>query len=497
MINVMYELENRKIIIYGAGMVGNLVRQYYEIKGWTDNIVAFAVSRCVVENEFYGYPLACIDDLKQYTTECTVLIATFPNQQESIVAQLRQSGFYKVIKMNFEVYQMMTKTYISNFLKMKKYNLSYDILYMASDNNRTSGAFLCLVDLVKDMNGKGLKTLVALPEYGDGEELLISEEIDYTYIPSKTWLCRIDGKKLTWQERNEEDNHQSIKAIETLIERYGIKLVHCNTTYTHIGALAAKNKGIFVVWHLREKISEQGYGYKNEADFYNLINASNQIITVSNYLKSNYSKLDLQKTITVYDGIDVEKYYVKKDIFDKKVTNILVPAVVYPLKRQGDLLKAVEILKKRKRQIHIKFVGAVGDEKYFLDLQKFVDEKNLSSCVSFVEKKANIIDYYRKSDMVVSCSGVESFGRILVEGMLAGCLVIGANSGGTAELIRHKKTGLLFDYKNSFSLAEMIAYAMDYPDEMRKIALNGQKNARQQFSKEKHSDQIYEIYNML
>ncbi len=496
MSSIMYELNNNKVIIYGAGMVGNLVRQYYEINGLSVNIIAFAVSNHILFDQFHNYPLMCIDDLTEYIGECKVVIATFPDQQKSIEDRLKQRGFYDIIKINLEIYQTMTKTYISNFLKTKIYNSFYDILYMASDNNCTSGAFLCLIDLVKDINQKGLKPLVVLPEYGNGEELLIREKIDYTYVPSQTWLQRIDGKTLSWQEKNEEDNVKALKAIETLIEKYRIRIVHCNTAYTYIGAVAAHNKNIFVVWHLREKISEQGYGYKDEKSFYDLINASDKIITVSNYLKNCYPKLDYNKTITIYDGVEVDKYYVKKDIFTNKIINIMMPAAIYPLKRQEDLVRAIVILKRKKMQIHLGFVGT-GEREYLSSLQKTIDNNKLNSYVSFLGKKDDMINYYRQADIVVSCSGVEAFGRVCIEGALAGCLIIGADSGGTLELIRNNETGLLFEYKNSFDLAKKIEYAIEHPNEMRNIAIRGQKVAMQLFCKNNCSNRIYEIYEKL
>ena len=173
-----------------------------------------------------------------------------------------------------------------------------------------------------------------------------------------------------------------------------------------------------------------------------------------------------------------------------------MPAAIYPLKRQEDLIRAINILKRKKIELHIEFVGD-GEGEYLSELQKFINTKGLAKYISFRGRKDDIVSCYKEADIVVSCSGVESFGRICIEGALAGCLIIGANSGGTTELIRDKETGLLFEYKNSYSLAQKIEYAIKHPDEMQSMALRGQNVAMRLFSKENCSNSIYKIYEML
>jgi glycosyltransferase involved in cell wall biosynthesis len=483
-----------KVIIYGAGMVGDLVRRYYEINEVSGNIVSFAVTKKEGDNQFRGYRCTCIENLKMHAQDCYVIIATFPGPQDDMETHLKTLGFDKIIRVDFELYRLMSNTYIENFLRDKVLGSSYDILYMASDNNRTSGAFLCLVDIVKDMNRKGLQTLVVLPEYGNGEELLEEMQIDYTYVPSTTWLKKNAGEELTWQEKIRPDNEYAIRTIQKIIEQCSVKLVHCNTTYTNVGAMAAYNSGIPVVWHLREKISEQGYGYEDANYFYQTINNANKIVVVSEFLAQCYPKLNDEKKVIVYDGVDVERFFAKRRVLDNLIVNIIMPAAIYPLKRQEDLVKAAKILKHKGIKYHIDFIGN-GEKQYIEKLKSIIKINDLKDNIDFVGEKSDIENCYKKADIVISCSGVESFGRVCVEGLLSGCLVIGANSGGTIELLRDR--GILFEYQNSDELALKIEYAIEHKEEMRKVAENGQNYAKNRFSKEICSKKIYEIYQEL
>lgn len=481
------------IIVYGTGMIGNLVRQYFEIMGISEYIKVFALSNNVLEDEFYGYKVECIDNLIEYKKKSLVIIATLPDVQSEIKGKLQYLGFKNILSVDFNLYKEMTHIYINNFLLKKRMKTSYDIIYMSSDNNKTSGAFLCMIDLVKDINNKGLNTLVILPEYGNGEELLIKERIDYTYVPSTMGLKRIDGKKLTWQELDKKNNSYAIECLEKIIDKFSVKVVHCNTIYTYVGAIAANNKNIPVVWHIRENIFEQGYIYKNKKYFYELINKSYKIITVSNYIGKCYQEFNDIKTYTIYDGLNLENYYIDHTIFDDDEMKILMPGAIYSLKRQEDLIMAATLLKKENIPFHINFAG-VGEEKYINKLKKIIDENKLEHNISFLGRVDDMKKSYNSVDIVISCSGVESFGRVCVEGFISGCLVVGADSGGTKELIDNNKTGLFFQYKNPYDLAGVLKYVYINKDKMKKIALNGQKMAIKKFSKNKVSEEVYSIY---
>jgi len=58
----------------------------------------------------------------------------------------------------------------------------------------------------------------------------------------------------------------------------------------------------------------------------------------------------------------------------------------------------------------------------------------------------------------------EPFGRVIIEAMAAGLIVIASNAYGPAEIIDHGTDSLLFERANPKALAECINTLMDYPD---------------------------------
>ena len=83
-----------------------------------------------------------------------------------------------------------------------------------------------------------------------------------------------------------------------------------------------------------------------------------------------------------------------------------------------------------------------------------------------------------------------------VEAQLAGCAVIGANTGATPELIKDMQTGLLYEYGNSKDLSEKIMHCITHKKTMRDIARRGQTQAVTKYTKERNAEKIIEAYIM-
>ena len=271
---IEYISDKKKIFIYGAGMVGSLVLKRLLCLGVETTRIAFVVTDNRSVSEFQNYHVLGVDEIEKYEN-CIVIVSALKKVREQMVAELAARGMQNYLFVDEELFVDMEKHYVDEFLN-KNIVLAEgkDVLFMASDNNSSSGAFLCMVDLNKELNERGIRTLVVLPGYGSGEQILIDNSIEYTYVLSKNWLVEIgEDKKSDIQQQNET----AVQKIEQLIEQYHIKLVHNNTTYTYVGAVAALNKGIPFVWHIREFIREQGYWFIDEENAYELINKADCI----------------------------------------------------------------------------------------------------------------------------------------------------------------------------------------------------------------------------
>lgn len=486
---------SNKICIYGAGMVGSLVFSRLLAGNISQERIVFIVSQKDKKDmSFLGQTVYSIDELKFYPEyACAhIIIATLPDAHEEIIQTLRAYNYHDFDLLDSILFEEMEQAYV------KKYNLEHpviegnkDVLFMSSDNNASSGAFLCMADINQELNKRGISTLVVLPVYGSGEMLLRERNIDFTYILSKDWLTKIDCIESKTLDKNEN----AVKEIQNLIKKHKIKLIHNNTTYTYVGAIAAQRENKPVIWHLREYIKEQGFWFIDENNAIQLINNSAAIIVVSDYIRKCYPDLRPSIVHKIYEGIDVKAYYNREHtpMKDPKI-KILMPGMIIPLKGQKQLLEAALLLQEQGySNFVIAFVGN-GAPEYMRELKKYVRNHNLENNVAFYGRSNEMSKWYAWADVVIVCSKSESFGRVTVEAQLAGCLVIGARTGATVEIIEDKKTGFLYKYGNVTELASKIVQAMNIGNKVYEITRAGQDRAMKLFSKERNADELLEVY---
>lgn len=488
--------DNHKILIYGAGMVGSLIFHRLVTGEISKERLAFVVTRKEKEDAvFLGQKVYDVRECAALFENVHIIIATLSQAHQGIINTLHENNFFDFDIVDDQLFKEMEKTYVTEYnMEHPVTDDAIDILFMASDNNCSSGAFLCMVDLNCELNKRGVSTLVVLPTYGSGEELLQTNHIDYTYILSEDWLVKDDGS----DSKDFGENDNAVGAIRELIRKCRVKLVHNNTTYTYVGAVAARKENIPVVWHLREYIKEQGYWFYDEEKAFQLINRSNAVIVVSDYIGMSYGKICASIVHKIYDGIDTEIFYCRNhELMAEEKLKILMPGMITPLKGQGQLLEAALLLKQQGySEFEIVFVGNENPE-YASELKRFIKENGLEDNVSFYGRSSEIVKWYLWADMVVVCSGAEAFGRVTVEAQLTGCLVIAADRGATMEIIEDEKTGFLYQYENISDLALKIRDAFKDKDGARKIAALGRERVKELFTKEHNADEVIKVYDQI
>lgn len=379
------------------------------------------------------------------------------------------------------------------------------ILYVFSDNNLASGAFNSGVVLVNRLVQDGYDVLATIPCSGNGEELLKKYKIKYINIKSYSWIGR-KSKNIIGKIKNLIKIVRMIYNImpyfkyKNLIKKENIDLVHINTTYHYVAALAAKKNKVKFIWHLREFLEEdQNAKILLKKWGYSLINSSSKIICISKAIFNKYENIfDKDKLEVIYNGIDIERFYKPKHIiFEGEKAKLLCVGGISESKGQIQLCEAIGMLKQKNSSINIELnlVGNCSDENR-KKIENIKRKYNIS-CINILGRKSNPEDYYSKSDIVFMCSISEAFGRVTVEGMLSGALVIGANTAATAEIIKDKQNGLLYDKYDNANLRDTILYALEHKSQMKEIASEGRKFARENFTAELNEKNVSKLYNNL
>lgn len=216
---------------------------------------------------------------------------------------------------------------------------------------------------------------------------------------------------------------------------------------------------------LKETLSAVSFGflwllffrhfYKRKLLLNNYVKKIDYFISVSNFVKDNLMKF----------GIDKDKItmiYVPKPDWkprQEKHKNYLVlfsPGLLVKAKGFQTVVDAFDILQKKYKNIRLRIAGAGSYEG---ELRNKVKRLGLEEKVSFLSKISyeQVEEEYINSGIIIQPSIIpESLSRIIFESFSVGRPVVATNVGGTPELVKHGKTGLLVKPNDAKDMASAI-----------------------------------------
>lgn len=421
---------------------------------------------------------------------------------EEITGDLTSSNSWKVTKplrVAGQVKRRISKIGRDPFVLNPKEK--FRVLFISSDNNRSSGAFLSMSYLAAKLKNKhGLEPWVILPKEGSGTEILDSLYVKHRTIESKDWVVPLaqphDDAFKKDVEAKRKVNEKAIEKISKFIKDNQFDIVHINTTYSYVAAEAALKTDTPFVWHLREFLEEDQSNTLWDRDEGNkLINKADRVIAISNSIYNKYAKIiDQNRLVRIYNGIDAKKFYKPyRNLFSKDKIRFIMVGGFEQYKGQIEFAKACTVLHENGYDnFEVFFVGkgkkAVRDE-----VERIFNDAGMDN-VHYLGYREDVENFYAEADISFTCSKSEAFGRTTVEAMLSGCLVIGADSAGTRELIRDGETGMLYKPGDPVDLASKISHAMSNLEESKRIAQDGAFYMADNMTSEINADNIYSLY---
>lgn len=123
------------------------------------------------------------------------------------------------------------------------------------------------------------------------------------------------------------------------------------------------------------------------------------------------------------------------------------------------------------------------DQLYAKELRATVERRQLGDRIRFLGFRRDIPALMQAADLIVHTSrSPEPFGRVIVEGMLAGRPVVAPSLGGPLEIIEPQVTGLLFEPDNITALTECLVRLKSDPELSAKMGQLGRKLALKRYS---------------
>lgn len=375
------------------------------------------------------------------------------------------------------------------------------VLFIENTGNKSAGAFHSLITLICNLRGYGIESFVAVSDKGDGLDLLDDNNIPYIKMRACAYTWMISNKANIKERLKMPLKYSYSLLFSRKLLNYAkanrIDLIHENTSACYIGYFVSQSLGIPHIWHIREFLEEDfdaSFWRKNLALKY--MNNSDSVITVSDAITKKYSGLIHEELIhRIYNGIDVDLFYEKRERVNfTNSSNILCVGRVCEGKGQADAIKAMSILKDRyncEPQLYIAGTYKDGYKDLILSPAK---KSGIDGNIHFLGQVNDMKSLYKRMDILCMSSHSEAFGRVTIEAMLSGLLVVGANSGGTAEIITDCQTGFLYDVADADKLAARLNYIFHNQNEATEMALNGQIYAKEHFDSKRNAMEIYKLY---
>jgi glycosyltransferase involved in cell wall biosynthesis len=199
-----------------------------------------------------------------------------------------------------------------------------------------------------------------------------------------------------------------------------------------------------------------------------------------------------ENTSVVYNGLDPEGFTSPPNDVLQELRQALdlpfnAPLIgifsrLAPWKGQHVLLEALPTIE----DAHVLLVGDAlfdGDTDYANTLQAKARQLDISERVHFLGFRDDIPALMHLVDVVAHTSvAPEPFGRVIVEGMLAGTPVIATRAGGAREIIDSGVNGFLVEPGNPDALAETVSHLLASPQHAGAMAAAARRDAESRFS---------------
>ena len=210
---------------------------------------------------------------------------------------------------------------------------------------------------------------------------------------------------------------------------------------------------------------------------------------------------DTSKYITIYNGIDVERFHrvstlTKSDLGLREgiATIGTVCRLDEPTKGLAVLLKGIAQLNQISNIPPFQLL-LVGDGPSANGLRRLSEELALNEIVVFAGLRCDVEQILPLLDLFVLPSLSEGFGIALVEAMAAGCPVVATAVGGIPEVVRAGRTGVLVPAGDSKALTEALAGLLKDGSKARALGRKGQRWVATQFAVSTmvhHHESLYE-----
>ena len=354
------------------------------------------------------------------------------------------------------------------------------------------GANRTMLDTIVELERRGVACCVLLRYAGQLAGKLEAMGVEYAILPMRGWHHKKQNplRTLAHALRNQALNRIMLGRTLRQCEKWGVDLVYSNSVTVQCGALIAARAKLPHVWHVRE-FGDLDYGLYpdlGKAKLLAMLKRADRVVCISHSICRHYGLEQNPNSVVIYNGPACGDEPLNWAVGDRPKFTFLMVGLIHEPKGQFMVLEAYKKFRRRAGLLaRLVFVGGGQVEA----LRRRIHEAGLEGELHLAGKVDDVEEHYLEADCLLMGSENEAFGRVTVEAMAHGLPVIGYDSAGTAEIVEHERTGLL--YKDEAELVSHMTRLAADRDEAKRLGLAGRKSAFESFSRERYGREIYEI----
>lgn len=177
----------------------------------------------------------------------------------------------------------------------------------------------------------------------------------------------------------------------------------------------------------------------------------------------------------------------------------------YPIKGAHFLLETIAILKQRYPKVKLFIAGenilnkGLRTSGYAKYLSRLIDKYKISDNVTFtgILSEKEIKEKMLNSHIFVLPSAIENSSNSLGEAMLLGMPCVATNTGGTMDMLEHKKEGYLYPYTEPAMCAEYISNFFENDNLCISMGKNASTTAQRRHDPNKNVKNYIELYEKM
>ena len=336
---------------------------------------------------------------------------------------------------------------------LNKINTKQICLLQVLPHLNSGGMVSGAVEISNFLKNKGGKSII-VSSGGYREQELLKNDASIIHLPVET-----KNPFLIYLNKNR---------LKKIILKYNVNIVHARSRAPAWSAyLAAKetNTSFITTFH-------GTYGTENlvKKKYNSVMLKGDYTIAISKFIKKHIEE-EYKKSNNIFviaRGIN-EKVFSPKSVTTARIISaakkiktdefkktILMPGRLTSWKGHEIAIRALSLIEDN--NIKLVILGDLQKRfKYKSNLEKLTLELGLNDKVLFLEQTRDLPAYLMLADLVISCSTKpEAFGRTILEAQAMGRPVLAFNHGGSVELIKENKNGILSPVSNIEEYAKNI-----------------------------------------